>query len=116
MNKDKIEQMTSDAGLKPVSREKLGEYDLYIADGFSLCPHQKHNKFGIQPMDFPNGMYVTMWWVGRGEDGGYMHHLFMDAYNDSEYSWEDKKIMRINAARYDAGKFIETLKNHVTKH
>jgi hypothetical protein len=116
MNKDKIEEMARNAGLKPVSREKLEDYDLYIADGFSLSPHTAHNKFGIQPLDFPNGMYVTMWWTAKGEDGGYMHHLFLDAHHDPEYSWEDKKIMRINAARDDAKKFLALRKNHVTKH
>lgn len=116
MNKEKIEKVFREAGVKPVSRERLADYDLYIGDGFSLPPHSSHNKFGVEPTDFPNGMYVTWWWIAKGEDGGDLHPLFFDVHHNPEYSWDDKKTLRVNASRADAENFLKTRNKHVTKH
>lgn len=95
MDKDAIETMFRKAGLSPVSRETIGDYNLFIGDGFSRPPHSYFQRFDIEPDDFPEGMYVTFWWLGADERLLRGSPLFIKPT-------EDQLFKRINAARQDA--------------
>lgn len=104
MDRHKIERMCRNAGMRPEIREKIGNIDLFIADGFSLPPHRWFKKFGVEPEDFPFGMYATLWWVSKKEDHlDVGQPLFFD-------KMENSKLARINAARKEARLFVERRK------
>lgn len=109
-NKDKIEEMCRAAGMKPADRRMLKGYDLLMSDGFSLPPHKAFARFGVGPNDFPNGCYVTFWWLMRGEENMLAAHpLIFDVHHNPEYDPPTKKQGRINSAFEDAENFIKTL-------
>ena len=116
MNKDKLEEIFRRGGAKPVSREKLEDFDLYIGDGFSLAPHKHYRRFGVEAEDFPQGMYVTWWWLGKDENLDTGQPLFFDMNHDPEYSWESKQIARVNTAKNTAREFLKTRNKYATKH
>ena len=104
MNKDELEKMWRKSGGAPVSREQVGDYDLYFADGFSNAPHLSFQyKFGIEPGEFPLGMFVTLWWLGKGEKLHVGRPLFFEPD-------QTNKDARINAARDDAMRALQKLK------
>lgn len=111
MQKDKIETICRSAGMRPEKREQFQGYEVFVADGFSLPPHKAYQRFGVDPRDFPKGMYTTLWWVSKGSeklDTG--QPLFFDAFHDRQYSAEDKKRARISVAMQTAKKFLSTRK------
>lgn len=90
--------------MRPETREKLGEFDLFLADGFSLPPHRAYARFGIDPTEFPRGMYVTLWWVSRDvEKLDIGQPLFFDVKENSKHA-------RLNSARLEARKFLDERK------
>lgn len=95
MKKDDLERVFRSFGTVPVLREKMGAYDLYVADGFSKPPHIRLQKFGIEPDDFPNGMFVTVWWIGKDETLLVGQPIFFELTEIVQKS-------RINAARRTA--------------
>jgi hypothetical protein len=105
MNKEKLETVFKEANLRPVAREKMGDYDLFIGDGFSNSPHLRYQRFGVEPDEFPAGMFVTFWWLGRGEKLHVGRPLFMKL---SETSLD----ARLNAARKDAEAAVKKLRKH----
>ena len=108
MDKEKVEAMCRDAGLKPEKRSTLRGYDLLVADGFSLPPHRAFRRFGVEDGDFDSGCYVTIWWLMKGEENmAYGHPLMFDVFHDPEYDPASKKQMRINSAIRDAMDFLE---------
>lgn len=109
-DKEKIESMCRKAGMKPFERRQLRDYDLLISDGFSMPPHYTYQRFGVDPDDFPNGCYVTFWWLMKGEDNMFAAHpLFCDIYHDMEYDKETKHRMRLNSAVEDAENFLKQM-------
>ena len=110
MNKDKVEAIFRAAGLKPEERERVGDYNVFLADGFSLPPHYKVARFGVQPHDFPKGCYVTFWWAGRDEKLHAGRPLMFDALHNPGYDLETRKKARLTAALKDAEGHIETWK------
>jgi hypothetical protein len=105
MNKDQVEKSLRFGGTTPILREKMGNYDLYISDGFSQPPHLSYQKFGVDPGEFPAGMFVTFWWLGKDEKLHIGRPLFISI---SEYDQQT----RINAARKDAKKAMQNLRKH----
>lgn len=107
-NKDLLATTFQNVGLKLVGRERMGDYELFLADGMSHAPHLRWQRFGVEPDEFPAGMFVTFWWLGRGEKLHIGRPLFLklDQY---ERDW------RLNAARADATKALKKLKLR-TKH
>lgn len=103
MTKDEMEVMCRKNGLNPVLREKIGNYDLFVADGFSSSPHFRYQKFGVEPGEFPTGMFVTLWWLGRDEKNHIGRPMFMEP-TEFKLEW------RINAARKDAKKALKKLR------
>lgn len=104
MDKNQVEDIFRRTGRKPVSRENLGKYDLFISDGFSQPPHLSYQKAGgVQPGEFPAGMFVTTWWLGKDEKLFVGRDLFFDL---SQFSLES----RLAAARKDAERFYKRLK------
>ena len=111
IGKNKIERMCRNAGMKPVRRDNLEGVEVFIADGFSLPPHQNYRRFDIGPLDFPKGMYVTLWWASKGDeklDAG--QPLFFDAFHNPEYANGSKKVARVNSAMAAAKSFLDSRK------
>ncbi len=67
MDRDQVEEKLRRGGTVPLLREPMGNYDLYISEGHSSPPHLASQKLGIQPEDFPFGMHVTFYWLGKDE-------------------------------------------------
>ena len=97
MDKTGYADAFGNSGVKPHSREKLGPFDLLFADGFSQPPHLSMQRFGIEPNEFPAGMYVTLWLIAAGEKPVFGQPMF---FNISETN----QTARINAARKEAKK------------
>lgn len=77
MNKGQMETMFSNAGFRAIERARHGDYDIYIADGFSRPPHHAlQAKFGFKEDDYEFGCYVTFWLLYKGGelqcDGGFV--------------------------------------------
>lgn len=111
LNKDKIEKMCRAAGLAPQSRRKVGAYDLFLADGFSLAPHRPWQRFGIEPTEFAGGCYVTFWWLMKGEERLLIAGpIFFDINHNPEYiDATTRQRARINRAVKDAETFVKRL-------
>lgn len=105
--KEQMEKSFRDAGLEPVSREAVGDYILFMGDGFSTAPHFKWQRFGIEPGAFPAGMFVTFWWIGKDVGDTVKLHLGRPIFMHMS---EFKKEWRINAARKDAKRAIKKLR------
>lgn len=114
MNKEKMEEVFRKGGVKPAERRKSGDFDIFIGDGFSLMPHMAYRRFGVEENEFPSGMYVTWWWVGKDEKLDIGRPLFFDAKHNPEYSSADKKTARVNAALVDAESFLARRKKNGT--
>lgn len=113
MNKDQIEQKFRQAGLIPEDRVKVGNFDVFLGDGF-VTPGNfwKFRKFPnfLSEEEFPFGAYVTLWWVGKDEncrDGGV---LACEPFHEKGYDLETKKKARLQAALNQAEGRIESLK------
>lgn len=107
MDKDKIETICRRAGMKPEARTKYKDYEIFVADGFSLPPHRNFQRFGVEPLDFSSGMYATLWWVSKkAEQLDTGQPLFFDAMHDREYDLATKKRGRVNAAIKEATAFL----------
>lgn len=109
MDKHKIERICRQAGMRPETRANIDGAECFIADGFSMMPHNAYRRFGVESTDFPNGMYVTLWWLSRGEDKlDIGQPLFFDVFHDGNL--EGKKRARINTALKEAKTFLERRK------
>lgn len=115
MDKDRIERICRTAGMRPEKRVPFKSYEIFVADGFSLPPHRNFQRFGVEPLDFPSGMYATLWWVSKHEDKlDTGQPIFFDAFHNPEYSTETKKQARINTALREAEGFLKRrAKKHV---
>lgn len=97
--------------MKPVARGNAGGSEIFIADGFSLPPHRRFRRFGVDATDFPRGMYATLWWASKGDeklDVG--QPMFFDAMHNRELAMSDRQSARINAAMIAAGRFLTNLR------
>lgn len=114
LNKDQFETMVRNAGMRPELRQPLRDLEVYIADGFSLMPHNALRKFGIEPDEFPSGVYVTLWMLSKREGilgGG--RPMFFDAKHNPELDGPSKKQARIQAALADADSHLENKKKRM---
>jgi len=112
VNKDKIEQIFRNAGLTPEARQSVKDYNVFLADGFSLPPHRRIARFGVGPEDYPRGCYVTFWWAGRDERLHAGRPLFFDAHHERAYDFETRKKARLTAALKDAEGSIDAWKRN----
>lgn len=112
MNKDRIETIFRNAGLRPEERVMLKDYNVFLADGFSLPPHFRIRRFGVDAEDFPRGCYVTFWWAGRDEKLHAGRPLFFDAKHNGDYDIETRKKARLTAAIKDAEGHIDAWKRN----
>lgn len=111
ISKNKIESMCRNAGMLPVKRGNIKGVEIFIADGFSPPPHIAYRRFGIEPTEFPFGMFATLWWISKGDEKlDIGQPLFFDAFHDTGYSKEDKQRARINAAMKEARLFLDRRK------
>jgi hypothetical protein len=108
MHKNRIESICRAAGMRPEGRKTIKGHEVFVADGFSLMPHNAYRRFGVEPDEYPGGMYVTLWWASKGDeklDTG--QPLFFQANHDPQYDAATKKQARINTAFKTAAEFIE---------
>ena len=102
MDKDQLETKFRRGGTVPTHREPMGDYDLYISEGYSKPPHLQAQSIGIvEPGDFPLGMYLTIWWLGQGEKLFAGQPIAFDALKTSQPT-------RLAEARRTAQKFMKT--------
>lgn len=109
MDKDGLERVCRNAGMTPEKRQSFGDYDLYVADGFSSIPGIVYRRFGVEPDDFPNGAYATLWWIGQGEKLLVGLPCLFDAFHDLNLPADTRKSARINRALKDAEEFVTKL-------
>lgn len=111
LTKQDIERICRNGCMEPAKRGKIDGAEVFIADGVSMPPHFIHRRFGIGPEQFPAGMYVTLWWLARGEDkldvGSF---LYFELLHDPMLTSAGKKRARINAAMKDAKDFLASRK------
>lgn len=107
-DKNTIERICRNAGMRPERRVKIKDYDVFIADGFSLPPHNYYRRFGVDANEFPTGMYVTLWWVSKNDDQlDTGQPIFFEAMHDPGMSLSFKKLARINTALHEASGFLK---------
>lgn len=107
ISREKLEESFRNAGLELIAREKVGDYVLFMGDGFSQSPHIKWRRFGVDPGDFPAGMFVTFWWLGKDVGDTVKLHIGRPAFFDLT---EFRKNERLNAARKDAKNALKKLR------
>lgn len=109
-----IEEACRKAGLKPVHREKMEGFDVFIADGFSKPPHTAFHRFGIDKHDFIFGCWVTMWALARGDDHFQLAApVFFEKNHDPEYDDAMRERMRVNSAMQDAARNLAAMSKRV---
>lgn len=116
MHKDRLEKICREANMAPQHREHWQNYDIFVADGFSQPPHDAHRRFGIESYEYPNGVYATMWWVGReNEKLDIGQTLYFGHSHNPELDLASKRQARINAAVSQAREFIKTRERASTR-
>lgn len=111
LDKDSFEKMVRNAGMRPELRQPLRDLEIYVADGFSMMPHNPWRRFGVEADEFPQGMYVTLWMLSKREGVmGAGRPMFCDVFHNPELDGPSKKQARINAAIADADKHLEDKK------
>jgi hypothetical protein len=108
MKKQMIERACRMAGLTPARREVINGVGVCIADGFSAQPHITFRRFGAAPGEFPYGAYLTLWWLEKGEDEFEIGvPLLFEAFHNTEYDVDTKRLARINTALKEASGFMK---------
>ena len=96
-----MERMCRAAGLEPASRDKVGQHEIFVADGFSKSPGISFQKFGASIGDPP--AYITLWFASKGmDDLDIGRALFFEEKDNT-----GGKRGRINAALKDAKESLE---------
>lgn len=106
-SKEKMEESFRNAGLELISRETVGDYVLFLGDGFSSAPHFKWQRFGVDPGEFPAGMFITFWWLGKDTGDTVKLHIGRPLFMAPT---ELKRDRRISAARKDAKAALKKLR------
>lgn len=107
MEKNEVEDKLRRAGTVPCLRERMGDYDLYISEGHSRAPHLSAQRMGIKPDDFPNGMFVTFYWLGKGEKLHFGSPSFYDALSTTQ----PQRIADVKArAKMDLDRYMKARK------
>lgn len=103
--------MIANAGMKPEKKETIGDYEVYIADGYSARPHITYQRFGVEDGEFPWGAYCTIWFIARDENFFEVGApAIYEAFHDPQYDHPTKKQARINTAMREASGFIKDRK------
>ncbi len=111
LNRDTVERMMVGAQMRPVHKEKVGDYEVFVGDGFSFNPAVTYQKFGAEPGDFDAGAFCTIWFVARDENFFEVGVPALYATNhDPSLDASSKEIARVNRAMKDAAKFIQDRK------
>lgn len=103
IDKAKAEEISKAAQLTLERRQRIGDYELFIAAGESKPPHFRYQRFGVEPDEFPEGCFVTMAWLMKGENKLLIAWpTFFKKNHDPYLSEAGKKLARINRAIRDA--------------
>lgn len=99
MNKSQFEAALNKTAIKPVYRTKIGDNEVFIADGF-VPPSQLRylDRFGMKATtdEFPFGAFATIWYAERRV--GWCGLAICDAFHDAGDSADGKRKRRINSA------------------
>jgi hypothetical protein len=111
IDKAKAEEISTAAQLTLARRQRIGDYELFIATGESKPPHIRYQRFGIEPEEFPEGCFVTMSWLMKGENQLLIAWpTFFKKNHDPYLSEKGKERARINRAIKDAEEHLEARK------
>jgi hypothetical protein len=113
MDKEQVEDKLRRQGTVPLLRERMGDYDLYISEGYSSPPHLSAQRLGIKPEDFPGGMHVTFYWLGKDEKLHFGSPSFYCALRTNQ----TQRIADVKArARLDLDRYIRARNERVRQH
>jgi hypothetical protein len=108
IDKEVIERCCRLARMTPEKRARVGEHDVFVADGFHPQPFPAFERMGVKENEFPMGCYATTWWTAQGEDKVEMGTIFFcEPFHDPGYTVETKKQARINTALREAEGFLK---------
>ena len=106
MDKDKLALILDQGPVKPADRRTIGRNQVFVADGFVPPPHHYLERFGVREGQYPNGVYMTIWWTDQKPQRG--GAAFFEPDHDPLLMLSYKKKARINsvlkAAAYDLRK------------
>jgi len=107
LNKDIAARMCAAARMQPVKKLNFRNREIFIADGFSSIPHITFKRFGVDPLDFPNGAFCTIWFVAKNENFFEVGApLLFDKFHDPVISHGNKQRARVNKALSEAQTFM----------
>lgn len=111
LNRDTVEKMMVGAQMQPAHKEKVGDYEVFVGDGYSFTPEATYKRFGAEPGDFNGGAFCTVWFVARDETFFEVGSpaLYRTDHNP-ELDTSSKRRARINRAMKDAKEFIDRRK------
>lgn len=113
ITKEKIEKMCRDANMKPETRRTLMGHEVFVADGFSIAPHITYMKFGVEPGEYPNGCYCTIWFCTKGEVLNFGRPMFFEVNHDLNIQGKGaRQNARINRALKDAESHLKFYENN----
>lgn len=98
--KERLERFLSDTPIKPVFRTRVGDLEVYVADGY-VTPEMYRGldvKFGTSPEveKFPMGCFATVW-HSEGKPAGLSGVAYYEAMHDVEsVSLNARQAARIN--------------------
>lgn len=116
LNRAAVERAIEGAQMRPVSKQRVGDYEVYIADGYSAQPHLTYKRFGAEPGEFSFGAYCTIWFVARDEDFFEVGApALYEAFHNPELETGAKQMSRVNTAMKDARAFIKNRKRIVSE-
>jgi hypothetical protein len=107
LNKANVIRMMAKAGIEPALRETYRGFDIFIGDGFTDKPAVTLRRFGVEEGAFPNGAYVTAWFVAKGEDYFEIGAVIpFDRFHDFHMDPFTKAQARVNRAKSIAQDFV----------
>ena len=116
--KQKMLRLFDNVGVKPVGRGTYGGYEFFIGDGMMKEPYPKMAKFGVEEQHFPNGCFVGLWFLAKGEEAiNFGPPLFFERYDIElmKYDPSSRQKARMRAITNDAVAHIDALNDKDAK-
>lgn len=111
--KQKMQRLFDNVGVKPTGRGEYGGYEFFIGDGYVDKPFPKFKKFGVEDWHFPEGVYVGIWFLTKGENVvSFGRPVFFNKHDKNLLAYDSASRLqaRMRATTNDAVEHIEMLK------